>query len=194
MLLSSFPCDYGNFLADLILLYLPAAFTRIITTLYTLTLLTLQTHVQLNLLGRSSYVTSVIASLPPSSTSASSTSAAESTSSDLEMGHSIDSIAIDADMERTYLTFSWWLLHRGWKLVADRVREAVEEVVGPCVFHPPPLRTLTSSHASCHADSSRIVKQRIFEGEHFIQRTISAACPDPIQDRSGCCRQCLHVS
>lgn len=34
------------------------------------------------------------------------------------------------DVERKYLTFSWWLLHEGWKKVEVRVREAVEDVVG----------------------------------------------------------------
>lgn len=33
-----------------------------------------------------------------------------------------------------YLTFSWWILHCGWKVLKERVREAVEEVVGPCVI------------------------------------------------------------
>lgn len=34
------------------------------------------------------------------------------------------------DVERKYLTFSWWLLHEGWKLIEKRVEAAVEEVVG----------------------------------------------------------------
>lgn len=35
---------------------------------------------------------------------------------------------IDEDIERKYLTVSWWLLHIGWRELAERVRVAVEEV------------------------------------------------------------------
>lgn len=38
---------------------------------------------------------------------------------------------VNEDVERKYLTFSWWLLHEGWKVVQQRVEEKVEEVVGP---------------------------------------------------------------
>lgn len=44
------------------------------------------------------------------------------------------SVGVSKDTERRYLTFSWWLLHRGWKIVADRVQRAVEEVVSPWVI------------------------------------------------------------
>lgn len=37
----------------------------------------------------------------------------------------------DFEMNRQYLTFSWWLLHRGWKAVMLRVDVAVKEVFGP---------------------------------------------------------------
>ena len=32
------------------------------------------------------------------------------------------------DIERQYLTMSWWFINVGYKYMADRVREAVEEV------------------------------------------------------------------
>lgn len=35
-----------------------------------------------------------------------------------------------ADAERMYLTYSWWVLHEGWRVVADRVEAGVERVVG----------------------------------------------------------------
>lgn len=34
----------------------------------------------------------------------------------------------ELDLERKYLTMSWWLLNIGWKDVAERVRAAVEAV------------------------------------------------------------------
>ncbi len=37
----------------------------------------------------------------------------------------------DFETNRRYLTFSWWLLHRGWRSVMLNVREAVESVFGP---------------------------------------------------------------
>lgn len=36
---------------------------------------------------------------------------------------------VDEDIERKYLTLSWWLLHIGWRDVASRVRNAVEDVL-----------------------------------------------------------------
>lgn len=36
----------------------------------------------------------------------------------------------DFDTNRQYLTFSWWLLHRGWKEVMLKVEAAVKEVFG----------------------------------------------------------------
>lgn len=40
-------------------------------------------------------------------------------------------VGVSKDDERKYLTFSWWLLNEGWKSVGERVKQAVEEVVGP---------------------------------------------------------------
>ena len=56
---------------------------------------------------------------------------------------------ISKETERMYLTFSWWLLHEGWKEVAGRVRAAVEEVVGPYVHS---LRGLSSAADLCFAE------------------------------------------
>lgn len=103
------------------------AFSRLLTSIYCLALLTLQTHVQLNLLGRYAYVSSVFAmaenedhpSYSELPTFARRPEDDEATKS------------VDLRTERRYLTFSWWLLHRGWEEVALRVREKVEEVLGP---------------------------------------------------------------
>lgn len=37
----------------------------------------------------------------------------------------------DFETNRRYLTFSWWLLHRGWREVMLKVQGAVKEVFGP---------------------------------------------------------------
>lgn len=45
----------------------------------------------------------------------------------------------DQETEMAYLTFSWWLTHVGWKEIGERVKMAVEEVVGPFVHTHTPL-------------------------------------------------------
>ncbi|KAK4046006.1 peroxin [Microbotryomycetes sp. JL201] len=116
------------------------SFTRTITSIYVLTLLTLQTHVQLNLLGRAAYVVSVLSALPE--TGSATDLASMSDDRDLEMASYAEkskqrAIGISKDTERRYLTFSWWLLHRGWKQVAERVERAVQDVVGPMGLKSP---------------------------------------------------------
>lgn len=95
--------------------------TRSVVLIYTLSLLTIFTRIQLNLLGRRSYLSSVLELASP-----------EGSSIRLE-DHADDSQAFGNDFEtnRRYLTFSWWLLHRGWKELMENVRVAVEEVFGP---------------------------------------------------------------
>lgn len=39
--------------------------------------------------------------------------------------------ADEFEINRQYLTFSWWLLHKGWKDIMTRVSSAVNEVFGP---------------------------------------------------------------
>ena len=122
--------------------FIVAAFTRTITSLYILTLLTLQTHIQLNLLGRSTYVSSVVSSVGTgiSADPTSTIQVENDDETDLENGTKEQKIVrtgeISKETERMYLTFSWWLLHEGWKEVAARVKVAVEEVVGPYVLIP----------------------------------------------------------
>jgi peroxin-3 len=91
--------------------------TRALTSIYVVCLLTLQTHIQLNLLGRYNYVSSVV----------------ELQAGDVPVP--LGNIAEDQGQrrvslstERAYLTFSWWLLHRGWREVMEKVQSAVEGV------------------------------------------------------------------
>ena len=37
----------------------------------------------------------------------------------------------DFETNRKYLTFSWWLLNKGWVDIMQRVEKAVREVFGP---------------------------------------------------------------
>lgn len=91
---------------------------------YTLSLLTVFTHIQLNLLGRRNYLSSVISlATPPANAS---TISLEDHDDELTQ-----TLGDDFETNRRYLAFSWWLLHRGWKDLMGRVQTAVEEVFGP---------------------------------------------------------------
>lgn len=109
--------------ADLVSKYADSfwtAITRSIVLIYTLSLLTIFTRIQLNLLGRRSYLSSVLALASP-----------EGSSIRLEDHDGSQAFGNDFETNRRYLTFSWWLLHRGWKDLMENVRVAVEEVFGP---------------------------------------------------------------
>ena len=92
--------------------------------IYTLSLLTLLTRIQLNLLGRRNYLSSVVslASRPTGD----STISLENHDDD-NIGQSFGN---DFETNRKYLTFSWWLLHRGWREIMVKVEGAVKEVFG----------------------------------------------------------------
>ncbi|KAI0315789.1 Peroxin-3 [Amylostereum chailletii] len=121
------------------------AVTRTLTVMYSITLLTLFTHVQLSLLGRYKYVHSIVQlerdeeareqletsiaslffSLPRDR------ALADIETLDLDDEWEKDDLwreGIDAETERKYLTLSWWILNVGWKDVGERVRRGVEEV------------------------------------------------------------------
>lgn len=102
-----------------------AAITRSFTLIYVLSLLTIFTRIQLNLLGRRNYLSSVISlATPPEN---------ESTISleDHDDDDLTQTLGNDFDTNRRYLAFSWWLLHRGWRQLMDEVQAAVSEAFDP---------------------------------------------------------------
>lgn len=102
-----------------------SSITRAFTLLYTLALLTLMTRIQLNLLGRRSYLSSVVTlASGPMNESFISLENNDDDNPDQAYGN-------DLETDRRYLTFSWWLLHRGWKEIMHKVEAAVKEVFGP---------------------------------------------------------------
>ncbi|KAJ5042998.1 uncharacterized protein L3040_004387 [Drepanopeziza brunnea f. sp. 'multigermtubi'] len=101
-----------------------SAITRSFTLIYTLALLTLLTRIQLNLLGRRSYLSSVVSLA---------TGGMEQSAISLENNdddNSDQAYGNDFETNRRYLTFSWWLLHRGWREIMLKVELAVKEVFG----------------------------------------------------------------
>ncbi|KAF2718335.1 Peroxin-3, partial [Polychaeton citri CBS 116435] len=99
---------------------------RALTLLYSLSLLTLLTRIQLNLLGRRTYLSSVVAlASPPTATQTPSISLENRDDDNYD-----DVYGNDFETNRMYLTFSWWLLHRGSKQILEKVTAAVKEVFG----------------------------------------------------------------
>lgn len=127
------------------------AFTRTLTILYSTTLLSLLTHIQLNLLGRYKYVQSVLdlereEKLRERQSFEASVSGLFWGGGDLtgvleslENDDSRDALGLlgttrTSGTERKYLTLSWWLVHVGWRQIGDRARAAVESVFDEFVF------------------------------------------------------------
>lgn len=103
-------------------IYKYIGFTRTLTSLYSVTLLTLLTHIQLNLLGRYTYVWSV---------SVLNTNTEPTIRLQHDDSNQSDNGLLDAKTERLFLSTSWWLLHIGWRRCSERIEEIVKEVVGP---------------------------------------------------------------
>lgn len=81
------------------------------------------TRIQLNLLGRRNYLSSVISLA---------TGAAQTTISleNNDDDNPEQAYGSDFEINRNYLTFSWWLLNRGWTDVMETVETAVRDVFG----------------------------------------------------------------
>ncbi|KAF2028520.1 Peroxin-3 [Setomelanomma holmii] len=103
-----------------------SSITRAFTLLYTLSLLTLLTRIQLNLLGRRNYLASVVSLAAPQSTTEGARINLENNDDDnFEQAY-----GNDFETNRRYLSLSWWLLHRGCVDLIEKVRVAVKEVFG----------------------------------------------------------------
>lgn len=99
------------------------AVTRAFTLIYTLALLTMFTRIQLNLLGRRSYLSSVVALATGAQQATISLENNDDDNTEQDYGS-------DFDTNRKYLTLSWWLLNRGWVDIMARVESAVGAVFG----------------------------------------------------------------
>lgn len=102
-----------------------ASITRAFTLIYTLSLLTILTRIQLNLLGRLNYLTSVISLASPPTERSNSISLEDHDDSNLGSSANFGN---DFETNRRYLTFSWFLLHRGYGKILEEVQAAVTEV------------------------------------------------------------------
>jgi peroxin-3 len=96
---------------------------RTLTLLYSLSALVLLSRIQFNLLGRQAYVASVLALAPESRTGQS--PAVQQIR--LQEATGLE----DLELQRSFLSFSWWLVHCGWRTIMSRVHAAVEDVFTP---------------------------------------------------------------
>lgn len=89
--------------------------TRLFTLVYSFALLVYFTRLQLSILGRKSYIASIIsmANKDHPHYSAPYMGARDTT---------------DSQINKMYLRFSWWLLNEGWLTIAERVQDAVLHV------------------------------------------------------------------
>ena len=107
-----------------------------------MTLLSLFTHIQLSVIGRSKYIQAVLQQAQEENERERWQDSLSISS--LFWNGGLESQDLDPDLqevkpvseenERKYLALIWWILHVGWKDVGERVRRAVEEVFEGSVF------------------------------------------------------------
>ncbi|ERF74775.1 hypothetical protein EPUS_04944 [Endocarpon pusillum Z07020] len=105
-----------------------SSITRAFTLLYTLSLLTLLTRIQLNLLGRLNYLFSVVSTTRPLPLERANSISLEDNDSPGSPGG--PTYGNDFETNRRYLAFTWYLLNRGYTKVLSEVEAAVTEVFG----------------------------------------------------------------
>ncbi|CAK7241035.1 MAG: peroxin [Sporothrix thermara] len=132
-----------------------SSITRAYTLLYTVSLLVMLTRIQLNLLGRRSYLSSVV-SLATGSAQATISLENNDDDSLLQQQHALGN-SVDFEVNRKYLAFSWWLLNRSWADLSQRVETAVRTVFGH--LSPRDLVSLDN-----FADLTRQVRQLVERG------------------------------
>ncbi|KAF2841483.1 putative peroxisomal membrane protein [Patellaria atrata CBS 101060] len=147
-----------------------SSITRTFTLIYTLCLLTLFTRIQLNLLGRRNYLASVVLLATPQPQG---TINLENNDDD-NFEHAYGN---DYQTNREYLSYCWWLLHRGCKDIMEKVKKAVKEVFGPL----DPREDITLERLSELTLEARKKIEGVTEEERKSQRWLHYLLPP--QDR-----------
>jgi len=169
-------------------------FTRTLTTLYSTTVLSLLTTLQLTLLARLKYVSSVLQlereerlrERLQSELSFSNILLGGGKGFESLMAGDISSIQdgseeageadfINEEPKSKYLSLSWWLLHVGWKDVGERVKRGVEEV-----FYGVSLKTKLAAidlHRLLSDVRRRVEHEVTFEGNERRINFLSSLLP-----------------
>jgi len=107
------------------------SFTRLIASVYIINLIALFTYLQINLIGRYVYIDSVITlNHNKNDTNSSTKSAKEKEFNSTETGQ-----GLSTEIQAKYLAFSYYLIHVGWKELAEKVREETEKEIGPLLLN-----------------------------------------------------------
>ena len=97
------------------------SFTRTISSIYLMVLLSMFCTVQLSVLGRYFYLDSLHSMWNEEDEASEGVSGSQRHSGRR---------SVNEDTERKYLTFSWYVLNMGWEKCVNRTRQAVEKVIG----------------------------------------------------------------
>ncbi|KAJ1911474.1 peroxin [Mycoemilia scoparia] len=91
------------------------SFTRTTCSTYVLSLLTILVHTQLNVVGRYTYIDSVVTQFE---------GVVNSDDEELPIPSNIG-----MDDQRHYLILSWWLLNRGWRILLHDIQDSIVESI-----------------------------------------------------------------
>jgi len=107
------------------------SFTRLIASVYIINLIALLTYLQINLIGRYVYIDSVI-TLNHNKNDTNSTT---KSTKEKEFSFTETSQGLSTEIQAKYLAFSYYLIHVGWKELAEKVREETEKEIGPLLLN-----------------------------------------------------------
>lgn len=102
--------------------------TRLFTLVYSSALLVFFTRLQLNILGRKNYVASVVQLAGHQDSNNGEITMEDSSGYLPEHVNNTEEEEEEAQINRMYLTFSWWLLNKGWESLSEQVEVAVVKV------------------------------------------------------------------
>jgi len=105
------------------------SFTRLIASVYIINLISLFTYLQINLIGRYVYIDSVITLNHNKSDNNATTSTRERALSNES------SQGLSTEIQAKYLAFSYYLIHVGWKELAEKVKKETEKEIGPLLLN-----------------------------------------------------------
>jgi len=114
-------------------------FSRTLTIIYATSLLTILTHIQLNLIGRAKYLKSVMQmnqkqqdenefSVGSLIWDTVASSFFDTRSSEVQQVYP-PGTQLTEETERKYLLLSWWFTHRGWRQIGHATRQVIEEAL-----------------------------------------------------------------
>ncbi|KAJ2752830.1 peroxin [Coemansia pectinata] len=92
------------------------SFARTMIAVYAESLLTMLVHIQLNMVGRSTYLDSVVGKF------------ADANDSDVSLEGRYESRLSSTD-EQNFLMLSWWFLNRGWRQLMTQISEATNHCI-----------------------------------------------------------------